>query len=402
MKFKDKLNKQYTLISVYVIITAIIIYVLSLMAKNAPIIYSQIMDKVYWLLRIIKPIILGFVFAYLVEPVVDYFEGKYINLKFLRKNPKRGRTYAVFTTLFIVVLVLAGMISMLVFSVTDQLKLANFDDVIMACNEMIKTINEFVRTVMSKLNSLDIESAELSKYVKETSAHILVFIQGLGSKALSSVSNISSYMATVVFAVIIGIYFLIDGRMIKQYMEKVSRALLNEKTNKRIKNIIIDADTVFSGYIRGQLTDAFLMMVIISIILSIVGVKFAVVIGIFSGIGNLIPYCGPFVAYGGTVLVCLINGQYKQMIIGVILLFIVQTIDGNVIGPKLLSKSIKIHPMLIIIFLIFGSAIGGLMGMLLAVPVGAFIKVLFMRFIDRRLKQKEKEAVFSSVEKVNK
>ncbi|HEX3021861.1 MAG TPA: AI-2E family transporter, partial [Lachnospiraceae bacterium] len=160
---------------------------------------------------------------------------------------------------------------------------------------------------------------------------------------------------------------------------------------RKISNIIKDADTVFSGYLKGQLTDALVMMCLISLVLSIIGVKFGMVIGILAGIGNLIPYFGPIVAYAGTILVCIINADYKLMVIAIIALFIIQTIDGNIIGPKLLSHSIQIHPLLVIISLIFGSAIGGLLGMLLAVPIGAFIKVRFVRYIDHRLELKQTE-----------
>jgi predicted PurR-regulated permease PerM len=77
------------------------------------------------------------------------------------------------------------------------------------------------------------------------------------------------------------------------------------------------------------------------------------------------------------------------MIISIIALFVIQAIDGNFIGPKLLSRSIKIHPLIIIISLIFGSALGGFLGMLLAVPIGAYVKLIFVRFIDHRLERKE-------------
>jgi predicted PurR-regulated permease PerM len=78
----------------------------------------------------------------------------------------------------------------------------------------------------------------------------------------------------------------------------------------------------------------------------------------------------------------------KTLIISLIALFVIQAVDGNLIGPKLLSKSIKIHPLIIIISLIFGSALGGFLGMLLAVPVGAYLKLIFVRFINHRLEHK--------------
>ena len=102
----------------------------------------------------------------------------------------------------------------------------------------------------------------------------------------------------------------------------------------------------------------------------------------------MIPYVGPFFAYGGAIVSCIVFWNPKIFITAMIYLVILQFVDGNIIGPKLLSSSVEVHPMLVVIFLLFGSAIGGLLGMLLAVPVGALIKVLFVRFIDKRLKEK--------------
>lgn len=393
MKLNKKLNKKYTLISIYVIVTAIIIYILSLIAKNAPIIFQYIMDRLSWLARVTKPIVIAFVFAYIFDPVIEFFERTYEKIKIGRKGKERHlkspRTLAVLTTIVIIVFVLSGIISLLVFSVTDQIRLANFDDLIILANSYAKSINDFYSSVSEKLSGLDIQSAQISEYVKLVSTNLLNGLKSMATSFVSYISNISSYLTTFIFSVIIGIYFMIDGVMIKKFIHKVGKALLSEKVNKRISQFIQDADQVFSGYIRGQLTDAAVMMILISLTLSVVGVKFGIIIGILAGIGNLIPYLGPFVAYIGTGIVCLINGQYRELLIAVIALFIIQTIDGNIIAPKLLSQSIEIHPVLVIISLIFGNAIGGLLGMLLAVPIGALIKVLFVRYINYRLEKKE-------------
>lgn len=402
MKLNKKLNKRYTLISIYVIVTAIIIYSLSLIAKSAPAIFEYIMDKLSWIARVAKPIVIAFVFAYIFDPVIEFFEKNYKKVKIGKKGKERHlkspRTLAVFTTIIIIVFVLSGIISLLVFSVTDQIRLANFDDLIILANSYMKSINDFYNSVLDKLNDLDIQSEEISEYVKLVSTSILNGLKSMATSLVASLSNISSYLTTFIFSIIIGIYFMIDGAMIKRFIKKVGKALLNENANKRISQFIKDADRVFSGYIRGQLTDAAVMMILISLTLSVVGVKFAFIIGILAGIGNLVPYLGPFIAYIGTAIVCLINGQYSELLIAVIALFIIQTIDGNIIAPKLLSQSIQIHPVLVIISLIFGNAIGGLLGMLLAVPVGALIKLLFVRYIDYKLEKKEQEEEHKELE----
>lgn len=397
MKWNDKLNKRYTLISIYVIITCVIIYCLSLVAKSAPTIFAMFFIALKWVVRVAKPIVFGFVFAYLFDPVVGFFEKRFDKVRIRKRQLKSSRTWAVFTTILIIFLCVVGIVSLLVYSVTDQLRLANFDDIVLLANSYMNSFKDFVNSVTEKLNDLNIQSTEISQYIKNATTYILNTIQGIGMSILSSITNISSYITTFLFSFIIGIYFMIDGAVIRQYLKKVGNALLSKKWNQKINHFLVDADTVFSGYIRGQLTDALVMMGLICLLLSIVGVKFAVIIGVFAGIGNLIPYCGPIIAYLSTTLVCLINGQYKELIIALIALFIIQAIDGNVIAPKLLSHSIQIHPVLVIIFLIFGNAIGGLLGMLLAVPVGALIKLLFVRFIDHKLEKKEDEQLINNI-----
>ena len=128
------------------------------------------------------------------------------------------------------------------------------------------------------------------------------------------------------------------------------------------------------------------MAILVSTSLYLIGIKYAVIIGILSGIGNLIPYLGPVVAYGSTILVSLLSGDWKRMIVALVVLFIIQTIDGNVINPKLLSSSIDVHPMLVIAALIIGGALGGFLGMLFAVPVAAFLKVQFDKIIWRLIR----------------
>ena len=392
MRWKDIFNKKYMQISLYVIITAVIIYILSLIATYSHIIFWVVMDKISWFIKVIKPITFGFAFAYLMDPIVSFFERKYKKVKlpkFLRKL-KAPRTWAAVASIVLIVLAASALVSLLVFSVTDQLRFANFDDIVRLGEEYVNSFDAFYKSLLKKLSELDIQSDEIEQYVKNATNHILNIITRFASSAIESITNISGYMTTIIFSFIIGFYFMIDGRMFMAYIKKVNMALLSEKRSKKNLDMIHDLDRVFSGYIRGQLADAFLMVIIISIVLSITGVKFAIVIGIFSGICNLIPYFGPIVAYISTTFVCLISGDIRTWLISMIALIIIQSIDGNFIGPKLLSRSIKIHPLIIIISLIFGSAVGGFMGMLLAVPIGAYIKLVFMRFIERRLKHKEK------------
>lgn len=391
MKWKEKINRKYLQISIYVIITVMIIYTLSLLVKNAPVILTVCIAGLGWLFRVIKPVILGFVFAYLMDPAVSFFERRYKKLKTVGffKRLVMPRAWGAISSVVLLVIAFLGLVSLLVFTVTDQLRLVSLDDIIKLGEGLITSFQDFANMVSAKLSDLNIESKELQQYIENASTFIVNSLVNLAKGSVTSISNVSNTLTTIIFGFIIGIYFMIDGRMFMGYFKKICKALFNEQANLRLKGMAKDLDEVFSGYIRGQLLDAFVMMLLIGIVLSITGVKFAIVIGILAGIGNLIPYFGPIVAYVGTSLVCLISGDLRTFVISMIALFVIQFIDGNMIGPKLLSNSIQIHPLIIIVSIIFGSALGGFLGMLLAVPVGAYIKLVFVRFIDHRLKKKE-------------
>lgn len=382
------MNRQYMTISMYVIATCIIIYSLSLVAKNAPTIYYMLTEKLGQILAILKPILIGFALAYILDGLVSWIEKKLQKIKYVNRM-KSTRGLAVMLTVLLVLAGFALIISLLVYSVTDQIRVANFDSIVTLVETYTASFTRFSKMLTDKLNTMNIESAEISNMVKTISDYVVNLGTNFLTGLMNSLTNVTGIVTTTAFSVIIGIYFLIDGSMIKGVVGTVSYALFSDRANERMKRFITDADTVFSGYLKGTLMDVGVMMVLISITLSIVGVNFAVIIGILAGLGNLIPYCGPFIAYGLSAIVCLVNGDITKMVIAIIALFVIQFLDGNVIGPRLLSQSIEVHPLLVIICLIIGSSIGGLVGMLFAVPVGALIKVIFMRFINNRIEKKE-------------
>ena len=106
------------------------------------------------------------------------------------------------------------------------------------------------------------------------------------------------------------------------------------------------------------------------------------------GIANLIPYMGPVVGYGLTVIAGLVTGQIETMIAALIIIAVIQVLDGAVINPKLLSNSVEIHPMLVIVALLAGNKVGGFIGMIAAVPVAALVKVWFERFVETKRKER--------------
>ncbi len=372
--------------AVFFAVLILIYKVIDQLADHAPEIFASIMAGLNWLLKVAKPIIFGFVMAYILKPLNDFFTDRYARVKFLRK---RSRLLGVFTVLLLIILVITAIASAIVYSVTHQLQFANLDETFKALTTLTNSLTNFYESLLAKLNSLDIGSEQLTNSVGKISGAVIGFVQNLANGVLGSFSDIAGYVTTVMFGLIIGIYFMVDGQHMTGYFSEVADAVFTERANTRIRHFLNDVDEVFSGYIRGQLMDVAFMILATSTAMMLTGISLAPIIGLLTGLANLVPYLGPFVGYASIILISIVEGKYQVMIASIIALLIIQTLDGNVIEAKFIGKSIKVHPLLVVIFLIFGNAIGGLWGMLLAVPVGAYFQKVFTNYVEKRKNAKK-------------
>jgi predicted PurR-regulated permease PerM len=147
---------------------------------------------------------------------------------------------------------------------------------------------------------------------------------------------------------------------------------------------LADADRVFSGYFRGQGVDALIVGVLSAVALTAIGIPYAPVIGMMTGLGNMIPYVGGPVGFASIALMCLPNEAWGQMVAGFVVMALVMFADANIINPRLLSHNVEVHPILVVAALIAGGAVGGIAGMLVAVPTAAWLKIQLDRWVQAR------------------
>ena len=387
MKWFKDLNKRDKEIAGLVILTCIAIYVLVMIANQAGPIFKGTVTAVKWVMKVLTPVVVGFIIAYLLYPGVIFFERQLGKIGFLNRKGKSHRLLAVLILALIVVIVLVVVISIIISAVTNSVTLVNTDNLVEFITNISKNISSFAASLTKWLEEKGISSGstDLIGKVQEMSSKIL---NGISTYIMNSITNISGFVTNAAFAIVFAVYFLIDGTNLMNYWKRILRVVMGRRAYRYLSIGARDADFVFSGYIRGQSLDAVIMALMLSISFSIIGVNSAVLIGILAGLGNLIPYLGSIIGYGSVILVCLVSGEYTTLVIALIVLFIIQTLDGNVINPRLLSKAIEVHPLLVVVSLIIGGQVGGLLGMLLAVPCGALAKVWFERAIDFAEKRK--------------
>jgi predicted PurR-regulated permease PerM len=141
-------------------------------------------------------------------------------------------------------------------------------------------------------------------------------------------------------------------------------------------NVIHKIDTQLGSYLRGQITEAFVVGILAILALWILDVQYYIVIGVFAGLANMIPYIGPVAGMIPALIVTIINGGEPILLFYIIVAFaIVQLIDNILIQPLVLSRSVNLHPLIIVFAVLIGGKIFGLLGMLLAVPTAGILKV---------------------------
>lgn len=358
-KLEKFYNKEYSIKSIYVVKTALMTFVLGLIIYYLA---GQTGAALSFVSGVLKPLILGLVFTYLLSPVVKKLEHR----PFGGLKSEAARKIAAVVLTFVIVLMALGLIlGIIAVTVTKSLSAFNpaeFKDYLLALADQF---SRFWTTIEKQLASMNINLGSAGVWLGR------IF------------NGVKSGASTLLFAVIFAVYFLLDEKIFK-YWADVLKVFANEKTRDRLHVLSADANRVFSGYIRGQSMDAALVGSLVSIALLIAGVPYGVVIGILTGLGNLVPYVGPVIGFGSLIIVCLAEGSIAHLIIGGVILAAVMFIDGNIINPRMLSSNVEVHPVLVILALLAGGKVGGVVGMLIAVPVAALLKLQFERYVEKR------------------
>ena len=209
-----------------------------------------------------------------------------------------------------------------------------------------------------------------------------------GTKVLMSVTKSGGALAAAVISLflvpILTFYMLRDWDSIMAHLS----ALLPEQQRDTIVGLARESDEVLGGFLRGQLLVMFALAVIYSVGLGLVGLKFAVAIGVVSGLVSFVPYLGFIFGMGLATLTVALEPEPLWQLVGVVATFsIAQVIEGSILTPKLVGDRIGLHPVLIIFAVAAGGQLFGFFGVLLALPAAAVLSVLVRFAYHRYLKE---------------
>lgn len=314
------------------------------------------------LLKIVSPLFIGIVVAWLLEPIV----------KFL-KNHKMHRTLATALVYVALIGLIVLIISALVPLLSEQI------------NEIVKSIPAISNQVQTWINDIfnkfgNIDGVDISSLKSE----LFTKLEEIGSDLTSSlphltvkiVSSVFSGLGSLVIGFIIGFYLLMS-------FDNFNDALMSfvpKKNRDDFRGLANEVNTSLRKYVQGTLICASFVFLLSTIGFAIAGLKAPVLFGLFCGITNIIPYIGPYLGGAPAVLVGFSQGPLVG-IISLISIVIAQFLESNILNPIVMSKTMKLHPVTIILGLLIFGHFWGMIGMLLATPTIAVIKSIIL-FLD--------------------
>ena len=345
--------------------------------------FSDVMGVIGTFFEVIAPFLAGIFIAYLLYLPCKYFEKKYKKTKVKFIN-KKARVLGV-ATVYIIAILIIVLLTMFIFPII-------FESIV----DLINNIPGYYETAIDKLNHLPEDSFWNSDLLNQ----IIESIKQLDLKQFFQFDKIMAYVSgalsavfsivDIFIALIVSIYILVERSEIMNFLRKLATAIFPKRTYNHLGKYFDDSNTIFFKFIASQFMDAVIIGILVSIALTIMGVKYGIVLGFFIGLFNMIPYFGAIIATVISAIITIITGGLSQAIWMLIVVIILQQIDANIINPKIVGKSLKISPLLVIFSVTVGGAFFGVLGMFLAVPVIAVVKILVEDYVEYKISSREK------------
>lgn len=329
--------------------------------------------------NVIAPFMAGALLAYLLYIPASRIERIFSKSK-RKLIKKKSRGLSVFITYVLAILVIILLVNVILPVVIDSVI------------ELVNNFQGYWNTAIEKINALPEDSILKSQQVEEAIKSVGDAIQNIDFKQYVSTERITGYIKSVLgvasgifdvfVSIVVSVYILLQRDQIYGFFNKLTMVMFDKKTCDKIGEYIDSTNRIFFKFISSQVIDGIIVGILVTIAMSIIGVKYAILLGFMIGLFNVIPYFGAIIAVAISILITLITGGISQTLIMAIVVIVLQQIDSNIINPKIIGNSLEISPLLVIFAVTVGGAYFGVLGMFLAVPVAAVLKILINDWLE--------------------
>ena len=329
----------------------------------------------------LSPFIYGLAIAFLLNPLRKIIEYSWLGKTSLKQRTKK--IIASFGALFIGMIMLFVFFSILI------------PQMISSIQTFLSSFEGYVDTVRNFFESNNFLSEDLLKTLNPVIDKGASMLGDWVSNLASSLNAILMY--SVIFAkgvmnfligMIIALYILLDEPKLKRQTKKVLYALLPEKTTEKIIKISRLTIITFNSFVAGKAVDSLIIGILCYIILSFMNMPYTPLISVLVGVTNMIPVFGPFLGAVPSILILLLVDPFRPLEFAIFIL-ILQQVDGNIIGPRILGGAVGLPTLYVMFAIIIGGALFGIFGMFIGVPVFSVIFVLVRDFIHQQLEKKK-------------
>lgn len=374
---KTNWNKKYTTISIYITIVILISISFYIALSN----FGFVLDKINKLIDILNPIIIGLFIAYLLNFILNMYERKIEGKSISKYKRHISVTLTYVSVIILLLLFFKFILPQLIESIYGLI-----NNVPKYALNVSKKLNELEKNISLPKEFVDLIIKKWENFVKNSIDFLTNLIPIIGNfikRILSSIWNI-------ILGLIISIYVLFEKERFVKNSKRILKAYLSDSRYDRTLELIRRADEIFGKFLSGKILDSIIISVLTFILLSIFKIPYKLLISFIIGVTNIIPFFGPFIGAIPSFFIILFESPIKAITF-LIIIIVVQQIDGNIIGPKILGDSLGVSPFWIMVSLLVSGKLFGFIGLVFGVPLFVFLDSILEDSITIRLKQKNKK-----------
>lgn len=390
MNNKFHFNKKYLTIAAY---TLGVVFLSAILVKGIAD-WDVTKSSIKSALNVLTPFIAGIIIAYILYPLVAWYNRVLKKLLHIKKEGLR-KGLAIFlayaTILIFILFVLLIVVPQIITSLSN----------------LVSQIPGFYNEVLTFLKDLekkhpDIDFSYLNNLLSEVAPQFMGLLKNLATNILPVIYNtgvsIIRGVINVFVALIISCYLLIDKDRLFRSIRRILAAFISIDKLDTGKKHLDKCNKIFSGFVIGKTIDSLIIGILCYIVMLILRLDYALLISVLVGVTNVIPYFGPFIGAIPSAFILLLIDPIQCLIFSIWIL-ILQQIDGNLIGPKILGESTGVRPLWIIFAITIGGSLAGVLGMFFGVPILAIIFYLGDVWLKQREARKQPSAKISATEK---
>ncbi len=388
---KWKIQKKYIRIGLIALVVVILSLLFSHILENE----TKVEEWKSVVGNAMFPIVAGSILAYLLNPVLNFFERvmfKPLGKRLFKKNEKTqmkfSRACGVTCTLIVFFVVLVGGIYMVAPQVYQSVL------------KIVKEAPTYYNNVNSWIGDVSKDNPELGQYLipaldriynqvlNYINEDILPNMDKIVAGVTSGIVASLKMILNAIVAVIVSVYVMSEKEILVSVGKKLTYSVFSRKNANAVVRGVRYANQVFGGFITGKIIDSFIIGMLCYIFMVIADFHYPVLISMIVGVTNVIPYFGPFIGAIPSVLILLMM-DFKQGLIFAVFVLILQQCDGNIIGPLILGDRLKISSMWILFAILVGGGFFGIPGMILGAPCFACIYAMVSTYCKVKLEEKE-------------